>query len=334
MKALVYEKAHSLDKFAMQLVEISEPTLRDSDVLVDVHAIGINPGEAFFRGSRSAEPGGRVLLGWEFAGVVAKMGPNVQNLKIGDRVYGTGDISRDGAWAERVAVDHRIVAKIPNSLSFVDAASLPIGALTAWEAMFRDQSTLPAGVNLALIVGGAGGVGSMATQLLKAKTKAFVISTASRPESRDWCRKMGANLVIDHTKNVEEELAAMRVTNVDMVLSTARTTDNLGWIAKVLRPFGHLSVVDMSPSLDTNALMLKSASIHTEMVFSRVLHGRDLQSQGRILESVAAMVSEGQIRPIVTTRLEGLTPETMKVAHERLETRRTIGKVVIATRPV
>jgi NADPH:quinone reductase-like Zn-dependent oxidoreductase len=190
VKALVYEKAHDLDNFAMRLVEIAEPTLRDLDVLVEIHAIGINPGEAFIRRTRSAEPGGSVLLGWEFAGVVVRAGSAVRNFKVGNRVFGTGDMSRDGAWAERVAVDQRILAKIPENLSFADAASLPIGAITAWEAIFRDHGTLPAGVDRVLIVGGTGAVGSLATQILKAKTKAYVVSTASRPESSDWSREM------------------------------------------------------------------------------------------------------------------------------------------------
>src|ERR1700728_492630 len=176
MKALVYDKAHSLEDFAIKLVEISEPTLREQDVLVDVHAVGINPGEAFIRRTRSAEPGGRVLLGWEFAGVVVAARSGVRGFKVGDRVFGTGDMTRDGAWAERVAVDHRIIAKIPESLTFVDAASLPIGALTAWEAMFREQNDLPIGVERVLIVGGAGGVGSIATQLLKAETSPLGIT--------------------------------------------------------------------------------------------------------------------------------------------------------------
>ena len=156
MKALVYDKAHSLEDFAIKLAEIPEPTLREFDVLVDVHAVGINPGETFIRRTRSAEPGGRVLLGWEFAGVIVETGSGVRGFKTGDKVFGTGDMTRDGAWAERVAVDHRIVATIPESLTFVDAASLPIGALTAWEAMFREQNDLPIGVERVLIVGGAG----------------------------------------------------------------------------------------------------------------------------------------------------------------------------------
>jgi NADPH:quinone reductase len=331
MKALVYETAHTLDNFAIGLQEVAEPTVREFDVLVEIHAIAINPGETFFRRTRSAELGGRVLLGWEFGGVVIETGSAVRNFKAGDRVFGTGDLSRDGSWAERLAVDSRIIAKIPDQLSFVDAASLPIGALTAWEAMFRDQGALPTGVGRVLIVGGAGGVGSLATQLLKAKTKAFVISTASRPESRQWCLDMGADLVIDHARDIEDQLASAHIQQIDMVLSTAKTADNLGWIANLLRPFGHLSVVDLSLSIDANALMLKSASLHMEMVFSKILNGRDFKSQGGILEDVAALVVAGRVRAIANTRLDGLTGETMRAAHALVETARTIGKVVIAT---
>jgi NADPH2:quinone reductase len=243
----------------------------------------------------------------------------------------TGDMTRDGAWAERVAVDHRILAKIPDNLTFVEAASLPIGALTAWEAMFREQSDLPIGVERVLIVGGAGGVGSIATQLLKAETSALVISTASRPESREWCHEMGAHVIIDHSKDIQEQLSAEHIEQVDMILSTVKTAENLPWIAKLLRPFGHLSVIDMSPSLNANALMLKSASLHTEMVFSKILHGYDVESQGRILADVAALAAEGRIRPIATTRLSGPTPETMRTAHDLLESGRSIGRVVITT---
>src|SRR5580704_7344284 len=156
MKALIYEKAHKLEDFAIKLVEVPEPALRENDVLVEVRAMGVNPGEAFIRGMRSAEPGGRVLIGWEFAGIVIEAGPSTPRFKVGDRVFGTGDMTRDGCWAERVAVDHRILAVIPKLLSFADAASLPIGSLTAWETIFRDQDTLQAGIDRVLVLGGAG----------------------------------------------------------------------------------------------------------------------------------------------------------------------------------
>ena len=258
-------------------------------------------------------------------------GPSAQRFKVGDRVFGTGDMSRDGCWAERVAVDHRIVAAIPDQLSFADAASLPIGAATAWEAVFRDQGKLPVGVGRVLVLGGAGSVGSLATQLLKARTGAFVIATGSRPESKEWCRKMGADLVLDHSRDIVEQLGSAGIPHIDLVLSTAKTAEKVEWIAKVLRPFGHLSFVDGGASLDVSPLVLKAVSLHTEMVFSRIMNGSAPEKQGAILEAVSGLVGEGRLHPIVTTRLDGLSAETMKVAHGLLETGRTVGKVVIAT---
>ncbi|MFR9727796.1 zinc-binding alcohol dehydrogenase family protein [Saccharopolyspora sp. MS10] len=330
VRALVYEKAHELKDFAISLREVEEPACRDLDVLVEVRAVGVNPGETLIRSMRSAERGGRVLLGWEFSGVVVGLGDSVTRFEIGDRVFGTGDWTRDGSWAERVAVDHRVVARIPSTLSFADAASLPIGAVTSWEAMFRDQSGLPAGVDTVLVVGGAGAVGSLATQLLKARTNACVISTASRPETRAWCSEMGADLVLDHSGDLVDQLAAAGFPAVDMVLSTAETAENVGWIANALRPFGHLSAVDGgSSSIDITALTSKSISLHTETVFSRITHGGAPHLQGEILDAVAEHAQEGRIRSIATKHLHGLSAEVMRAAHEHIEARRTIGKVVI-----
>ena len=329
MKALAYEHAHTLDAFAVDLIEVGEPRLRDSDLLVEIRAIGVNPGEAKIRLIRSAEPGGRVILGWEFAGVVTGTGSAVTGFTVGDRVMGTGDMTRDGCWAQRLAVDHRVVAAIPDQLPFADAASLPIGSLTAWEAMFGDQPVLPNGVDTVLIVGGAGGVGSMATQLLKARTSAFVIGTASRPASRQWCQAMGADLVIDHTADITEQLRQTGIEQVDMALSTAGTVANLPWIGAVLRPFGHLSAVDLGGPLDLDPLVQKSISLHTEMVFAHIMTGADPSRQHDILQAVGEHVAVGQLRPIVTTRLHGLTVESLRTAHELLETHRTVGKIVI-----
>jgi NADPH:quinone reductase-like Zn-dependent oxidoreductase len=222
-----------------------------------------------------------------------------------------------------------VVDTIPDQLSFADAASLPIGALTGWEAIFRDQSALPPNVERVLIIGGAGGVGSLAAQLLKAKTTALVISTASRPETRDWCRTMGADLVIDHTADLGDQLRQAGIEYVDMVLSTAATANNLAQIAAVLRPFGHVSTIDIGTPLDLAPLVQKSASLHTEMVFSQLASGADPTSQGQILKTVSDYAGSGQVRPIVTTLLDGLTADNMKTAHTMLESHRTIGKIVI-----
>jgi NADPH2:quinone reductase len=332
VKALAYETAHSLEAFALEVTDVAEPRLRDTDLLIEIRAVAVNPGEALIRRMRSAEPGGRVILGWEFAGVVAAAGPAAEGFAVGDRVMGTGDMTRDGCWAERLAVDHRIVARIPDRFSFAEAASLPIGGLTAWEALFRDQGHLPTAIGRALVVGGAGGVGSLATQLLKTRTPAFVITTASRPESRQWCEAMGADLVIDHSRDVARQLAGAGIDRVDLVLSTAATAGNLGWLTGILRPFGHLSVVDSGP-VDASLLMAKSVSLHTEMVFSQITYGGDIASQGRILGELAADAAAGRLRPIVTTPLEGLTRDTMRKAHELIESGRTTGKIVISVLP-
>jgi zinc-binding alcohol dehydrogenase family protein len=331
VKALAYERAHPLEAFAIDLVEVDEPVARDADLVVEVRAIGVNPGEAQIRRTRSAGPGGRVVLGWEFAGVVSAVGPAVRGFSIGDRVIGTGDPTRDGCWAERVAVDHRVVARIPDTLSFVDAASLPIGGATAWQALFRERGALPPDVDRVLVVGGAGGVGSLATQLVKTRTPATVICTASRPESQSWCTSMGADLVVDHSADVPAALRSAGIDSVDMVFSTAGTAANIGWIAQLLRPYGHLAAVDIAGPLDLGPLVGRSVSIHTEMVFSKVVSGADPTSQGRILHELAEDAAAGQLRPIAAIQLVGLSVPSMRVAHEQLESRRTIGKVVIAT---
>ena len=252
--------------------------------------------------------------------------------KVGDRVFGTGDLFRDGAYAERIAIDHRIIAKLPENIPLDQGASLAVGAVTATESMFRDQDTLPAGVKTVLIIGGAGSIGSMGTQVLKATTSAFVITTASRPESRAWSTKMGADLVVDHTGDVPAQLAAANIHEVDMVLSTAGTADNLGWIAKIIRPYGHIAFTDMVPPLDLGPmgpLGGKSPSIHMQMMFTRIVNNSQPERQGQFLQKLAALVTEGRVSPIMTTRLEGLTAENMKTAHEMIEKQRTIGKIVI-----
>ncbi|GAB7044044.1 MULTISPECIES: alcohol dehydrogenase catalytic domain-containing protein [Catenuloplanes] len=329
MKALAYRTAHPLDAFAIELIDTAEPRPRDTDLLVSVRAVGINPGEAAIRRTRGAAPGGRIILGFEFAGVVESVGARATGFAVGDRVLGTGDMSRDGAWAERLAVDHRVVARIPDGLSFTDAASLPIGGLTAWEALFRDRDGLAPGIDRVLIVGGAGGVGTMAAQLLKSRTTALVVSTASRPASREWCTATGADLVVDHTGDVPAQLRDAGIDRIDLVLSTSGTAGNVGWIAEVLRPFGHLAAVDLHGSVDLGPLIGRSVSVHTETVFSRITAGVDVAVQGGILAGLAADAVAGRLRPITTTVLDGLRVDTMRTAHELVESGRTVGKTVI-----
>lgn len=211
------------------------------------------------------------------------------------------------------------------SRTVVSVLRSEVTAGSAWQGVKETpEVSMEAG-----IIGGAGAVGSLATQLLKARTPALVIGTGSRPESGAWSSQMGADLVLDHASDLAAQLADAGIPHADMVLSTAGTARNLPQITAVLRPFGHLAVVDGAPSLDLSPLMGTSPSLHTEMAFPRVIRGYSPQSHGRLLNIVAELVANGRMRPITTTRLDGLSPETMKTAHEMVETGRTIGKIVI-----
>ena len=329
MKALAYEQAHSVDKFAIELREVPDPALRNTDLLIEVRAVSINPGEAFIRGMRSAPPGGRVILGWEFSGIVVRAGAATTGFAAGDRVFGTGDISRDGCWAELVAVDFRVVGHAPQSHSFTDVASLPIGTLTAWESLFRDEDQLPERTDTVLVIGGAGGVGSMAIQLLKEKTYAQVIATASRVDSQLWCTKMGADLVIDHSADVAAQLSAVGIADVDFVMSTHATEQNLNWLVNVIRPYGHLAAIDIGRPFDVSPITARSLTFHSEMVFTKVLSNYEVESISRILQTTAALVEAEKLRPITGTVLHGLKSETMKKAHELVGDGKAIGKIVI-----
>ncbi len=330
MKALTYQKAHPLQDFAIGLREVPLPTVGELDLLVRVEAFAVNPGDARIRSIRSAAPGQSVILGWEFAGVVEKAGPGVTGFKPGDAVMAAGDVSRDGNYAEYVAVDYRVVGRKPANLSFAEAAAIPMTSLTAWGALARNQNHLPAGVRTILILGGAGGVGSMAIQWLKAKTDVTVIATASRPESKRWVEEMGADRVIDHRRDMAAQLQQHGIDKVDMIVSTRHSESHLGAITRVLRPYGHLSLIDVHGSLDVSGLMPLSASIHLETVFARIVKNEQPELQGAVLNELATWVESGKIRSTLNKTFSGLTTANIHAAHQLIESENTIGKIVIA----
>lgn len=329
MKALIHEGTHPSGSFPLRLRKVADPQSRETDLLVEVRAVGVNPGEAKMLSMQAPEPERRRIFGWEFAGVVARTGSQTHGFKVGDHVYGSGDISRDGCYAELLAVDHRVVGHLPDSASFSDAAALPVGLLVCFESLFREKDALPAETNHVLIIGAAGGTGSVATQLLKARSSAFVIATASREESRLWCQRMGADLVVDHTRDVRNQLKDAGIEQVDLVYSTAQTTTHLPWIAEVLRPFGDLCVIDVAGPFDVSSLVAKSASIRLEMVFSKVMHQYKIESVASALNAVAGLLERGEIRPPTNKIFHGLTEENMEAAHALLLGGRVVGKIVI-----
>jgi NADPH:quinone reductase len=325
MKALAYIRAHSLRDFSIEEMDRPPPQPRAHDLVVEVRAFSTNPVDYKVRSSRSGTPDAPVVLGWDGAGVVTALGSDAKGFSVGDDVYFAGDLTRAGTYAEQVAVDARLVARKPARLDFAEAAALPLTSLTAWEALVDHGAA-----GNVLVIGGAGGVGSIAIQILKAATSAQVIATASRPETIAWCRELGADHVIDHRRSLEPQLADLSIREVDFVFSTNGTDAMLPQITSLLRPFGHLALIDDPAVLDIAPLKRKSLTVSWELMFTKSLFGHRPESQGEILAKVAALVDAGKVRSTQRTILQGFSAANVRRAHELLEATSTIGKIVLA----
>ncbi|HTJ56914.1 MAG TPA: zinc-binding alcohol dehydrogenase family protein [Devosiaceae bacterium] len=328
MKAFAYEGAHALDAFAITLRDLPEPAIGPKDLLVSVKAFAFNPVDYKIRQSRSAGENGPVILGWDAAGVVEKIGPEVEGFKPGDEVYYAGELGRAGSYAEKQAVDYRLVAPKPKSIGFADAAALPLTALTAYEALLERGISYGKDSH-ALIIGGAGGVGSIAIQLLKALTPATVIATATRPETVEWARRMGADHVIG--RSLREELERIGAPEVDAIFATTHTLDYLPIIPELLRPFGHLMVIDDPETLNIRHFKSKAQSVHWEFMFSKSLHGYRPESQGAMLRHVAELVDAGKVQTTLSQTLAA-SSDNIRAAHAALEAGAAIGKIAIEWR--
>lgn len=314
-------------------IELPEPVPTKRDLLVEVRAVSVNPVDVKVRRSERAEGPPRVL-GWDAAGVVRGTGPDVSELSVGDHVYFAGDITRPGTNGECCLVDERIVGSMPRTLGFAEAAALPLTTITAYEGLFERmrvaRGSASRGRNL-LIVGGAGGVGSMAIQLAKALTGATVISTASRDESRAWALGMGSDHVLDHRSELRPQLAAIGIERVDDILCTADTDPYFRQLADLVAPQGVVCfIVPPRAALDLAPLHRKSASVAWEMMYTRSLFQTDdMGEQRRLLDEVARLVDDGRIRTTLTQRLSPISARSLREAHALIETGSTIGKIVL-----
>jgi zinc-binding alcohol dehydrogenase family protein len=271
MKAVAYRQSLPIDAAESLLdVTLPEPTPGPRDLKVRVRAVSVNPVDTKVR-KRAAPPAGEhKVLGWDAAGVVEAVGPQVTLFKPGDRVWYAGDITRPGSNAELHCVDERIVGRMPASLSFAQAAALPLTAITAWEVLFDRLGVTDKTQGALLIVGAAGGVGSIMTQLARQLTGLTVIGTASRPETQAWVRELGAHHVIDHTHPLTAELQRIGVPSVTHVASLTQTDQHYAEIVKALAPQGRLSLIDdPATPLDVMLLKGKSLSLHCELMFTR-----------------------------------------------------------------
>lgn len=297
MKAISY--IDGMDHgFQNPLVDIEKamPSLKDRDLLVRIKAISVNPVDTKVRRNPVAV-GNMRILGWDAVGEVIEVGSGVQHFKVGDQVWYAGDLTRDGSNAEYQAVDERIVSLKPQSLSNAEAAALPLTAITAWEMLFdRFNVDLDQSDNI-LVIGGAGGVGSIAIQLLKAKTNLKVIATASREETKAWVKSLGADYVIDHTEDLNTQIKALGLDAPRYIFSTNQTETYLPQISKLIAPQGKFGLIDDPKLLDIGEFKSKSVSVHWEFMFTRSMFNTiDIEQQSQLLHQVAELVDNHKIK--------------------------------------
>jgi len=322
------------DNASLVDVELPKPEAEGHDLLVSVRAISVNPVDTKVRAPKGGVEDPPRVLGWDAAGVVEAVGPDVTLFALGDEVFYAGSITRPGTNSEFHLVDERIVGHKPKSLSFAEAAALPLTSITAWEALFdrmgvsRDGSD--AGKSL-LVLGGAGGVGSIAIQIAKHVAKLDVIATASRDDSRDWCLDLGADHVVNHREDIPAQLKGIGFEHVDYVLCLNDTDGHWNTMTEVVAPQGHIcSIVETSAPVDIRPLMSKSATFSWELMFTRPMFGTpDQIEQHRLLNEVASLVEAGTIRSTLGKVLGRIDAANLRNAHAQLESGRAIGKLVL-----
>jgi len=335
MKAIGFYQNHPISHpQALQDIELPTPQLRDYDLLVEVKAVSVNPVDTKIRQGGDIPTDGARIAGWDAAGIVRATGSLATRFKPGDRVWYAGDITRSGSNSELHAVDERIVGPMPTSLDFAEAASLPLTAITAWELLFdrlRVHAEDPTDKNVLLVVGAAGGVGSILTQLARTLTGMTVIGTASRVETRDWVLSHGAHHVIDHRQPWAPQLAALGIEHVTHVIGLNQSADYVPQIAAVLRPEGQFALIDDPVDLNIGPFKGKSISIHWELMFTRPMFATPTMArQHALLRRVSKLVDQGQIKHTMTRRIDGINAANLIQAHALVEAGNMIGKAVVA----
>ena len=334
MKAVGYRHPHPItDPAALEDLQLPDPVPGPRDLLVRVRAVSVNPVDTKVRRSTPpAEGADAKVLGWDAVGTVEALGAEVQGFTVGDRVYYAGSIVRPGSNSELHAVDARIAALAPATLSDAQAAALPLTTITAYELLF-DRLGVPKGGGAGqtlLVIGGAGGVGSILVQLARTLTQLRVVATASRSETRQWCLDLGAHVVIDHTRPLAEELRAAGIPEVDLVASLTQTKHHYAQIVEALKPQGKLGLIDDMDALDVTALKRKALSLHWELMFTRpIFDTPDIAEQGRLLAEVAALVDAGRVRTTLAEHFGTIDAANLKRAHALLESGTARGKVVL-----
>ncbi|MCP4397232.1 MAG: zinc-binding alcohol dehydrogenase family protein [bacterium] len=341
MKAVgLYQYLPLSEPASLVEVQIEKPEAAGKDLLVKVKAISVNPVDTKIRvrGPKDVREPELKILGWDVAGVVEAAGDECSLFKIGDEVYYSGSITRPGCDSEYHLVDERIVGKKPKSLSFEEAAALPLTTITAWEALFErlnisTQATDNAGKSV-LIIGGAGGVGSIATQLAKQVAGLQVIATASREESIAWCKKMGADYCINHYNPFKDELEKLGIQEVDYILCFNSTEMHIQNMADAIKPQGGICTIvetkDNQP-VNINLFQGKSVIFAWELMFTKSIYQTpDMQSQHDLLDRVSELLDQKILKTTLTEVVGSINATNLKEAHRKIETGRAVGKLVLS----
>ncbi|MFQ3236745.1 MAG: zinc-binding alcohol dehydrogenase family protein [Paraglaciecola sp.] len=345
MKAVGYLKPQAIKQQSALLdIELPIPRAQGHDLLVKIHAISVNPVDTKVRASKTPETDQYKILGWDAVGEVIAVGGEVKLFNVGDQVWYAGDITRQGSYAEYQLVDERIVGHKPTSLSNIEAAAMPLTAITAWELLFTRLDFSPLNVaevqsspgpdetqKRILIMGAAGGVGSILTQLAATLTNALVIGTASRPESQSWVREFGAHHVINHHQPLLPQLNALGISDVTHVISLTHTDQHFDQLVEVLAPQGKLALIDDPKShIDIMKLKIKSLSLHWELMFTRsMFKTQDMQQQHHLLNTVADLIDKGIIKTTLGENYGTINATNLKRAHAHIESSQAVGKIVL-----
>jgi NADPH2:quinone reductase len=315
----------------LQFVTVPTPTVLPRDLLVRVKACAVNPVDAKRRRAGSAPLAFPKILGFDGAGIVEQVGSATTLFHVGDEVYFAGDATRQGCYAEFVAIDERIVGPKPKTLSFAEAAAIPLTGLTAWEAFFEQMRLEPkptANPGTLLIFGGAGGVGSIAIQIAKRVAGLRVVATASRPASVEYCRRMGADKIVDHSQDLQSQLHRVGLDGVDYVLNGGEVT-NIPLLSPVLNPLGTICCIvggEAAKSIDASLLFAKRGTLTFELMFARSRLRVEMERQGQILNRLAQLLDE---KVLVSTLTQRMDWREIQQAHRLIDTEHTLGKIVL-----
>jgi len=334
VKAVGYQ--HSLpiqDASSLMDVEVPRPLPSGRDLLVRVLAISVNPVDAKMRLRSAPQDGLHRVLGWDASGIVEDVGREATLFNRGDAVFYAGAIDRQGTNAEFHLVDERLVGPKPRSLSHAESAAVPLTAITAWETLFDRldvRRPVPGAGNAILIIGGAGGVGSMAIQLARQLTDLVVIATASRDETSAWVKGLGAHHVVDHRRPLAAQVSALGTGAPAFVLSTTQTDKHFDEIVELIAPQGRFALIDDPDLIDARKLKRKSVSLHWELMFTRsIFKTADMAKQHELLASVSALLDEGRLKTTLAQNFGKINAANLKRAHALLETGTAKGKIVL-----